>query len=313
MFSIIIPTYNRSDNLDETLNAYLQQTSPELIEEIIIIDDGSEDVHKQKNKNIIDNFIENAPFNIKYFYRKNKGPAEARNYGINNALGDVILLTGDDIVPHRDLVKEHFFYHKKFDFIKNISVLGRIRWPIEKKFTTFMKFINEKGLQFGYSIIDNENNVPYTFFYTSNISIHRRFLLEDKLFDTEFPYAAWEDIELAYRMKNRGLKIVYNKNAIGYHNHEITFDSFRKRQERAGYAANIFCHKHPQLKDLLRINPKYSPSYLYKLAVRLAEIFCLFTDKYSTIGFPVFYDLVLNYYYQNGVKNYLLEHPENSS
>lgn len=310
MFSIIIPTYNRSDNLEETLNAYLKQTSPELIEEIIIIDDGSENVHKQKNENIIDNFKKIVSFKIKYYYQKNKGPAEARNYGINIASAYLILLTGDDIVPHCDMVKEHYFYHEKIDFIKNVCVLGRISWPIGKRVTPFMKYINENGLQFGYSIIDDVNDVPYNFFYTSNISIHRSFLLEDKLFDTEFPYAAWEDIELAYRMKKRGLKIVYNKNAIGYHHHDITFNSFKKRQEISGYAANIFYRKNPQLKDLLGIDHQYSPSYQYKLLVKYAEKFCFFADKYLFISFPILYNLVMNYYYQKGIKNYILEHPK---
>lgn len=304
MFSIIIPTYNRSDSLYETLKAYLQQTNPELIKEIIIIDDGSQITSKQENEKIINQVRKKSAFDIRYFYKKNEGPAEARNYGINNAMGKIILLTGDDIVPHKNMIEEHYIYHKNYEFKQNISVLGRIEWPIGKKITPFMKHINELGLQFGYSIIGDQNNVPFTFFYTSNISVQREFLLQGKLFNIEFPYAAWEDIELSYRLKKRGLQIIYNKNAIGYHHHNISFSSFRKRQERCGYAAHIFYNIHPELRELLAIDFYKNDNHIFKLNLKLVELFCLFADRYIPMSYPSFYNLIMNYYYKKGVKKY---------
>ena len=304
MISILIPTYNRSDNLQETLEGYLRQTNPEFIKEIIIIDDGSQNIIKQKNENIIRRVRKKSTFDIRYLYQKNKGPAEARNYGINNAIGNIILLTGDDIVPHKDMIKEHYIYHKNYKFQKNISVLGRIEWPIGKKITPFMRYINEMGLQFGYSIINDENNVPFTFFYTSNISVQREFLLQGKLFDIEFPYAAWEDIELSYRLKTRGLQLVYNKNAIGYHHHDISFASFRKRQEQCGYAAHIFYNIHPELRELLAIDSCKNHNPIIKLNLKLVELFCLFAEKCLPMSFPNFYNLIMNHYYRKGVKKY---------
>lgn len=304
MFSIIIPTYNRSDNLHETLEAYLQQTNSELIKEIIIIEDGSQSTRKKENEKMINKVRKQSTFDIRYFYKKNEGPAEARNYGINNAMGKIILLTGDDIVPHKYLIKEHYIYHKNYKFQENISVLGRIEWPIDKKITPFMRYINEMGLQFGYSIIGDENNVPFTFFYTSNISVPREFLLQGKLFDAEFPYAAWEDIELGYRLKKRGLQIVYNKSAIGYHHHNISFASFRKRQELCGYAAHIFYNKHPELSEFFAINSSKNQNPIVQLNIKLVEMFCLFAEKCLPMSFPSFYNLVMEYYYNKGVVNY---------
>lgn len=300
LFSVIIPTYNRRYILGEVLNGYAKQSYQKLIKEIIIIDDGSTD----DTVSLVKDFIDSLPFKIIYIRQDNKGPAEARNKGINVASGDMILMTGDDIVPHHDMIKEHFHSHRSYDFNKNICVLGKTVWPSNMKITAFMKYIQEMGLQFGYSIIPDENDVPFNFFYTSNISVRRDFLLEGKLFDTGFPYAAWEDIEIAYRLKKRGLRIIYNKNAIGHHHHKISFASFRKRQERSGYAAFIFYKKHEELRDFLGIK-HYNPSIFNMLTINLMMAFCTFIDKFIPISFPYFYDSVMNHYYYMGIKNYM--------
>lgn len=305
MFTILIPTYERYDVLKLTLNSYLNQCSPDLISEIIVVDDGSKCY--KTNKEIVDETSKISLFPIKYVYQENKGPAEARNTGIKIASGDIILITGDDIIPHKNMVKQHFFSHKKFGFDEKVSVLGKSIWPDNINITPFMEYIQEYGLQFGYSIIPDENNVPFNFFYTSNISIHKKFLLQNKLFDTDFPYAVWEDIELAYRLKNNGLKIVYNKEAIGYHFHEISFSSFRKRQERCGYAAYIFYKKHPELKDFLGLNKLKNDNIIDNISLKIIETFCLYKDKRFKKCNPKFYDLVMDYYYKKGIRRYLNE------
>lgn len=299
MFSIIIPTYNRQDALKLTLNGYLDQTYGKLIDELIVVDDGSTD----GTRSVVEDFDRDLPFNLVYRYQDNMGPAEARNKGVRLASGDLLLITGDDIVPHQDMIREHFVRHKSGAFAKNLCVLGKTIWPLEMKVTPFMKHIQEMGLQFGYSIIPDANDVPFNFFYTSNISLHREFLLEGELFDTNFPHAAWEDIELAYRLKDRGLKIVYNENALGYHHHPISFASFRHRQEKSGYAAHIFCQKHPELRDFLGINSS-KPFALLGPTIRLVEAFCMFSERCLPISFSKCYDLVMGYYYFQGVCSY---------
>jgi Predicted glycosyltransferases len=308
MFSIIIPTYNRCDTLEKTLSGYLHQSHSDIIDEIIIIDDGSDSINKQRNKEIVANIQQKSKFEVIYQYQKNEGPAQARNIGITCASGDYILITGDDIVPHENLVKEHFQYHENYDADGNVCVLGRIQWPIRMKITPFMQYINEMGLQFGYSLITDKNDLPFSFFYTSNISLNRSFLKKDALFDTDFPYAAWEDIELAYRLKKRGLKIIYNENAIAYHYHTISFDSFRFRQEKCGYSAMIFYQKHPELKEFLQVNNMPLNFGLKELFIKTLELLCRSSDKLSIPVTPQWYDRVLNYYYQCGLKRFYVEH-----
>src|SRR3954452_11080156 len=116
-----------------------------------------------------------------------------------------------------------------------------------------MDYINDYGLQFGYKLIKDGDLVPYNFFYTSNISIDRQ-LLVDHPFDTTFPSAAWEDIELAYRLNELGLKIRYNAKAVTRHHHPMTIDSFARRQYTVGKSGAIFYQKHPELGHFLGVH-----------------------------------------------------------
>ena len=144
-----------------------------------------------------------------------------------------MLFLGDDTVPERALLAVHERAHAEpRDF--PVAVLGYTTWPRERRVSPFLHHINEYGLQFGYALIEDPEAVPFNFFYTSNISLERSLLEREGLFDTTFPHAAWEDIEISYRLAQRGMKIVYRPAAVARHHHDITFASFRRRQEKAG-------------------------------------------------------------------------------
>ena len=85
------------------------------------------------------------------------------------------------------------------------------------------------------------------------MSLPRELLVDAGLFDTSFPHAAWEDIEVAYRLMKGGMRMLYRPAAVARHHHDITFSSFRRRQEKAGEAAAIFYEKHPELGDFLAV------------------------------------------------------------
>jgi len=93
--------------------------------------------------------------------------------------------------------------------------------------------------------------VPFNFFYTSNVSLGRGFFLELGGFREDFPAAAWEDIELAYRGVQRGMRFIYTPLARTVHHHRMDPRSFRRRQEVSGRSAAIFARLHPELAGFL--------------------------------------------------------------
>ena len=72
-------------------------------------------------------------------------------------------------------------------------------------------------------------------------------------FDERFPYAAWEDIEFAYRATALGMKLRYVPRARCLHHHRIRIGSFCARQETSGRSAAIFASLHPELEGFLGI------------------------------------------------------------
>ena len=100
--SVIIPAFNRKDELQELLAALAQQTlAPEQFE-IIVVDDGSTDDTLFYLKSLVDSGRENLIFH----YQKNQGPGAARNRGMAMARGDVFAFTDTDCRPRPDWLEE---------------------------------------------------------------------------------------------------------------------------------------------------------------------------------------------------------------
>jgi cellulose synthase/poly-beta-1,6-N-acetylglucosamine synthase-like glycosyltransferase len=138
-------------------------------------------------------------------------------------------------------------------------VIGYTGWHRRMRLNPFLRYVNEHGLQFGYALIgDKKEDVPFNFLYTSNLSMPRDLLLAEP-FNLGFPYAAWEDIELGYRLQRRGMRLVYEPAATVAHDHPTDVDRFAARQERAGYCAVVFYRLHPELGGFLGIGPDGPP------------------------------------------------------
>jgi glycosyltransferase involved in cell wall biosynthesis len=242
-FSVVIPTYNRLDMLLRVLDALEAQVDAPPFE-TIVINDGSTDATEQTLA---------TRAGITFRTQANAGPGRARNHGVTLAKGKFVVFIGDDTVPEPRFLAEHARVHRDSNDDPLTACLGYTGWPAGERVTAFMDYINDYGLQFGYKLIKHGEVVPFNFFYTSNISIDRQ-LLTGQPFDTTFPSAAWEDIELAYRLEARGLKIRYNERAITRHHHPMTVDSFARRQYTVGKSGAIFYQKHPELGHFLGVH-----------------------------------------------------------
>jgi hypothetical protein len=129
------------------------------------------------------------------------------------------------------------------------AVIGRTDWHPRMRQNAFLREINEHGLQFGFALITDPENVPFNFFYTSNLALARSLLVREP-FDLGFPYPAWEDIELGYRLTTRhGLRLRYRPEAHTLHYHPTRFDRFCRRQWQAGYSALVFARRHAELAE----------------------------------------------------------------
>lgn len=128
-------------------------------------------------------------------------------------------------------------------------MLGLTRWPEDEELTSTMRHIDGPGAQqFSYSAFTDGAEYDFRHFYTSNVSV-RRDLLEEEAggFSTDFPAAAFEDAELAYRLSRRGMRIVYRAAALAWHHHHYDARSFFRRQVSCGEMADVLFRAHPEL------------------------------------------------------------------
>lgn len=256
--SVIIPTRDRKEILSEVLYSYREQDSGPETFEILVIDDGSADGTRE----MVNDAASSCPFSVTYIRQEAGGPARARNTGIARARGKILLFTNDDMVASPQLVREHLEGHRSWP---GSVILGHIDWHPSLKVTPFMKYVH-RGPQFNFPGIRNEKlNVSYLHFYGSNISLGAKILKDTGPFDESFTEAAFEDIELGYRLWKKGIRTVYRERAVAYHLHPTDLASFIRRQLKAGRAAATFYLKHPELEEYLEIpriaNPEFRLSF----------------------------------------------------
>lgn len=245
--TVIIPTYNRADVLFMCLDSLQKQTLKREDFEIIVVNDGGTDKTEEVIENFQDKFV-----SLKYIYQENAGQGNARNNGIKQASGRIILFIGDDILLDRNALKYHVEMHEKHPG-QNEAILGMIFWHPEIRITPFMEWLvkgKKGGHQFAFDLLEGQNIADYNFFYTSNISLKRK-MLEKHEFDPVFKSYGWEDIELGYRLfKEEGLVLYFCSDAVGYHYHEIDEENLGKRMRSIGKSLWIFHNKYPELKKI---------------------------------------------------------------
>ena len=233
--SIIIPTYNRREILLRTLEGYSRQTALGGILEVLVVDDGSTDgtgaaVVASRQASAIP---------IRYLREENKGLAAARNYGIREARGELLLFGDDDIIPGPTLVAEHIAWNHSHPEPTS-AILGCVTWSPEMNPTPFMEWLGLEGVLFGFGHLFPGKEVPFDHSYFCNTSVKRNFLVERGMFDEEFRAYGFEDIELSYRLFNQGFRVLYNPKALGYHYKRMTYADVCRRAELVIAASELF-------------------------------------------------------------------------
>ena len=127
MFSVVIPAYNCENTIIKCLESILNQTRIDLIDEIIIVNDGSKD----NSDGVIRNFISlNKQYSFAYYSQNNQGASLARNIGINMAKSEwIALIDSDDAWNDSKIEKQYniIVNNKKCVFLgSDISIKGKV-------------------------------------------------------------------------------------------------------------------------------------------------------------------------------------------
>jgi glycosyltransferase involved in cell wall biosynthesis len=241
--TVIIPTYNRQDILKICLEKLETQTFSNF--SVILVDDGSTDATTEMLKE----YCRSTTLHILFLQQTNSGPARARNLAIHAARSPVCIFIGDDILVAPTFVEQHLKFHQGFPET-DIVALGLTRWDENlQNVTPFMAWIEEA--QFAYGDLIAGIKPDWRYFYTSNLSFKTE-LIKTELFDERFRKAAFEDIELGYRLtKLKRLKMVFLPEAFATHVHPTTLLDACRRMRTVGYAAHQFATYWPEAKGIV--------------------------------------------------------------
>jgi len=238
--SVIIATRNRKQVLERSLAALAAQEgiSPGEVE-IIVVDDGSSD----GTRTIVERLIPNYPWSLSYDRQAPRGPAAARNRGIRESQGPLVLFLNDDTIATPKLLAHHLSCHAKHPEA-HWAILGLFTWHPQIEITPFMRWAQRVWFKYD-QLLSGRVQPDFTFFFTCNLSLKRDYLLAHGLFDEEFGGPALEDTELGYRLAQQGMQIHFCPEAIGYHDHPTDLDAACRRMEMVGRWANVIVEKVP--------------------------------------------------------------------
>jgi len=175
---------------------------------------------------------------VRLFEQDHRGPAAARNYGVEVATGDRIIFIDSDLVVLSGFLQAH----------AAALAAAQERSGGDLHFT-YGRVVNTSNF-------DNPTSEPFkvtdysqAFFATGNVAIAKHWLEQAGLFDTGFTRYGWEDLELGVRLKNLGLKLIKVPQAVGYHWHPpFSLDQVPNlidKEIQRGRMGVLFYQKHP--------------------------------------------------------------------
>lgn len=241
LISIIIPVYNRPDEIYELLSSLDKQNQKDF--EIIIVEDGS----LSKCDHIVRDF--SSRLNIQYFYKTNGGPAAARNYGAQESRGEyLIFLDSDCIVPEEYMDEvEKELSRQQTDAFGGPDRSHTSFSPLQKAIDYSMTSTLTTG-----GIRGQKKSADKFYPRSFNMGISKAAF--DRLHgfsDMRFG----EDIDLSYRLVKNGYSCRLFPDAWVYHKRRSTFKQFFKQVFNSGIARIHLTKQHPGTLKLVHTLP----------------------------------------------------------
>lgn len=273
-FSIIIPVFNRPDEIGELLASLVLQDYAKPFE-IIVVEDGS----TLTCEAVLSTF--SSKLNSTYFFKPNSGPGDSRNFGMQKATGDYfIIFDSDCIIPSNYLVKvEEALTTNYVDCFggpdKALESFSAVQKAINFSMTSFL---TTGGIRGGSEKMGKFQ--PRSF----NMGISRKAFEISGGFGLIHP---GEDPDLSIRLWNLGFKTALFKTAFVYHKRRINWTKFYNQVYKFGKVRPILSQWHPASNKLTFFFPT-----LFIIALDITLIAFLFGFYFPVFCF-IAYFLVL--------------------
>lgn len=275
MFSLIIPIYNRPEEIKELLESLLLSSYKKEYE-IVIIEDGS----KIDCKEVVAQYADK--FSISYYFKENSGPGDSRNYGMKVAKGDYfIILDSDCLIPANYLSEvEKELETNYVDCFGGSDAAHESFSKIQKAINfTMTSFLTTGGIRGGSEKIGKFQ--PRSF----NMGISKKAFEESKGFGNIHP---GEDPDLSIRLWKLGYKTRLFPNAFVYHKRRIDWDKFSIQVNKFGKARPILDSWYPEYSKITFWFPS-----LFIIGLFFSVIILIFGCKLPILFYAFYYLMIL--------------------
>ncbi|MGB1043050.1 MAG: glycosyltransferase, partial [Tenacibaculum sp.] len=232
-FSIIVPVYNRPQEIEELLESLTKQDFKKAYE-VIIIEDGSQD----SSEKIVNSYQDKL--NLKYFYKDNSGAGASRNYGMQRATGNYFIILDSDVI-----VPSNYLSAVNKALTENYTDAFGGPDAAHESFTNLQKAINysmTSVLTTG-GIRGKKNGVGKFQPRSFNLGMSK------KAFDKTNGFSRMktgEDIDLTFRLWENGFDTQLIEKAFVYHKRRSTLKQFFKQTFSFGTARPVLNKKYPK-------------------------------------------------------------------
>lgn len=200
--SLIICTYNREELLVQTLKCVFQQKYPAM--EVVVVD--QTETHKDTTRD----YLETVMDGLTYVFLDTPSLTKARNKGIDNAQGDIIIFIDDDVLLEESFVSNHVAAHKKYDVVQGRIIESDMK-PASKPHW-LNRWIKYSGSN------DCVTEGPVNVVTGCNFSLKRLVIDKVGYFDEFFSKLALrEDSDFGYRCYRAGVSMGFSPQACLRH------------------------------------------------------------------------------------------------
>ena len=240
-YSVIIPVYNRPDEVDELLQSLTQQSFKDF--EVIVVEDGSSIPCKpvtEKYQELLD---------VHYYDKPNSGPGQTRNYGAERSKGEyLIILDSDCILPEGYfLAVEEELQHEAADAFGGPDRAHESFTDIQKAINYSMtSFFTTGGIRGGKKKMDK--------FYPRSFNMGIRKSTYEALGGFS-PMRFGEDIDFSIRLFKNGNKVCLFPSAWVYHKRRTDWHKFFRQVYNSGIARINLYKKYPDSLKLVHLLP----------------------------------------------------------
>ena len=260
MYSIIIPVYNRPDEVDELLESLTAQTVKDF--EVIIVEDGSQ----KPCKDVCDKYV--GRLDIKYHMKENGGPGPARNYGVEKAQGDyVLILDSDCVIPSGYLAAiDAELKTNPCDAFGGPDAAHESFTDIQKAISYSMtSFFTTGGIRGGKKKLDK--------FYPRSFNMGMKRSVYNNL--NGFSKMRFgEDIDFSYRIFENGYTCRLFPEAWVWHKRRTDMRKFFKQVFNSGIARINLEKRHPGTMKLVHMLPMvFTVGVIFLVALAIVSAF----------------------------------------